>query len=350
MGTSDSKCGFTDLYEILPAPAGLYLSSRPPRLAEPLLLKRGIGAILDVTCAHTPIEHHTSAHSPWSSKMKYLNLPVFDTEESDLKRYFGPANAFISASRDAGLGVLVHCEQGISRSSSCVIAYLVSELKMPLIEAYREVVKHRPCALPNTAFILQLMDFEEEQKGSSPSEKEECLLSVVLLERDIVPGLKDLGVTHRHLTKAILQHPGNWPLAVRVAMNDAVGETQAPLTLKLQKNGLYRIWEITTVEKTRLKMQKKSKSKRPSMSKEPSLHVIAEDSELESPVSLSKMWEPSRDFLAAGNLLTPHSYILPLTPRPSASPPPLTSRPLVPIFPPSLLPDKIAPLTEEIAT
>jgi hypothetical protein len=69
------------------------------------------------------------------------------------------------------------------------------------------------------------MDFEEEKTGKEEAPKE-CLLSVVLLERDIVPGLKELGVTHRQITKAIGQHPGNWPVAVRHAMNEAVGETQ----------------------------------------------------------------------------------------------------------------------------
>jgi protein-tyrosine phosphatase len=226
MGASDSKNDFADIHEILPSPAGLFLSSRPPRLAEALLQKKGIGAILDVTCAHAMIEHFAAANSPWTPKMKYMNLPVFDTEESDLKRYFVPAIAFISDARKAGLGVLVHCEQGVSRSSSCVIAYLLSERNLSLIDAYREVVRCRAIALPNTSFLLQLMSFEQEQKGKD-TDREECLLSVVLLERELVPGLKDLGVTHRHITRALQQHPANWPLAVRVAMNEAVGDSQA---------------------------------------------------------------------------------------------------------------------------
>jgi len=97
MGTTDSKEEAKDLSEIFPAPAGLFLSGRP-RVSEDRLSKLQIGAILDITCAHTEVEHQNPAPSPWS-KLSFMNIPVFDTDNSDLKRYFVPAIAFISDMR-----------------------------------------------------------------------------------------------------------------------------------------------------------------------------------------------------------------------------------------------------------
>lgn len=97
MGAAGSHPETKDLSEIFPAPGGLYLSGRP-RVSEDRLVKLQIGAILDITCAHTGTEHESPAPSPWD-KIPFMNVPVFDTENSDLKRYFTPTIAFISDMR-----------------------------------------------------------------------------------------------------------------------------------------------------------------------------------------------------------------------------------------------------------
>lgn len=196
---------FTDLSEIIPPPAALFLSSRPPAECEAWLLSaKHIGAILDVTNAHSSTAGSPCA-SPWGPDIRYLNIPVFDTSETDLKAYFAPAVDFIHRARGEGISVLVHCEQGISRSVSCVLAYLVIHLRRPLLEAYRLVEARRPIACPNPAFCLQLMSLEPV--------REECLLAVILLERTC-SDLKQQGVTAALLTKAIIRHHPDWWTAV----------------------------------------------------------------------------------------------------------------------------------------
>ena len=57
--------------------------------------------------------------------------------------------------------MLVHCGEGISRSSTLVIAWLMLKRGYPLKEAVRQVVKHRNI-LPNQGFLLQLCQLADQ--------------------------------------------------------------------------------------------------------------------------------------------------------------------------------------------
>lgn len=57
--------------------------------------------------------------------------------------------------------VLVHCQHGISRSSTIVMAYLMKTLNMTNGEAFDLVKAKRPIVDPNFGFLTQLLRFEE---------------------------------------------------------------------------------------------------------------------------------------------------------------------------------------------
>ncbi|CAL1263822.1 unnamed protein product [Larinioides sclopetarius] len=78
-----------------------------------------------------------------------------------LHQHFDEAIAFIREALHAGKGILVHCKQGISRSATLVLAYLIVEEGMPLQEATR-VVRQRREILPNEGFLLQLCNLYEQ--------------------------------------------------------------------------------------------------------------------------------------------------------------------------------------------
>ena len=68
--------------------------------------------------------------------------------------------------------VLVHCVQGVSRSVSMVIAYLMKHKKWSYDQALAFVRSKRPQAKPNPAFAAQLQQYErrllaEQQRGRS---------------------------------------------------------------------------------------------------------------------------------------------------------------------------------------
>lgn len=66
--------------------------------------------------------------------------------------------------------VLVHCQMGISRSSSLVIAFLMKEFGMSLKEARKLVQSKRQIIQPNPSFVKDLERFEEYLKGSKAKE------------------------------------------------------------------------------------------------------------------------------------------------------------------------------------
>lgn len=59
--------------------------------------------------------------------------------------------------------VLVHCMVGMSRSATCVLAYLMIARKMSAAEAIRTVRMHRDIH-PNEGFLQQLADLDNELK------------------------------------------------------------------------------------------------------------------------------------------------------------------------------------------
>ena len=92
---------------------------------------------------------------------EYFSVKVEDTPDTDIRSHFDRVISFIDKGRKKG-GVLVHCQAGISRSASFVIAYLMKEEKMKLKDALQLVKSVRPIVSPNKGFLAQLSDFELE--------------------------------------------------------------------------------------------------------------------------------------------------------------------------------------------
>ncbi|KAG2825740.1 hypothetical protein PC118_g4727 [Phytophthora cactorum] len=63
--------------------------------------------------------------------------------------------------------VLIHCISGVSRSPALLIAYLMIDKKIPLLEAYNMVKRKRHIVQPNQAFRLQLAKYELMLFGAS---------------------------------------------------------------------------------------------------------------------------------------------------------------------------------------
>jgi len=82
---------------------------------------------------------------------KYKCISITDTSQSGLLRHFPAAIVFIKEGISRG-GVLVHCYAGVSRSSSCVIAYLMQERQMSFQDAFSFASKKRPIIFPNMGF------------------------------------------------------------------------------------------------------------------------------------------------------------------------------------------------------
>lgn len=98
--------------------------------------------------------------------IKYLRFEIQDNPQIDIKQYFDEAIEFIdNALMDDNNKVFVHCQAGISRSGSVVIAYLMK--KHAMIEFQKTwdfVKKRRPIVHPNHGFIKQLIQYQSTLK------------------------------------------------------------------------------------------------------------------------------------------------------------------------------------------
>ena len=98
----------------------LYLGNLKGASNYQALKSSGITHILQVAAGIEPF---------FPKDFKYKVILISDTSSSSLLRHFPAAISFIKEGMAKG-GVLVHCYAGISRSASCVIAYLMQEKDM----------------------------------------------------------------------------------------------------------------------------------------------------------------------------------------------------------------------------
>lgn len=97
---------------------------------------------------------------------KTINHKVYrieDEEDEDIRPLFEPSIEFINKGPAVpNATVIVHCYAGISRSSSIVLAYLMSEKKMSLMNAHTHLKSKRRIIEPNDGFWSMLEDYESE--------------------------------------------------------------------------------------------------------------------------------------------------------------------------------------------
>ncbi|KAH8235605.1 hypothetical protein KR032_003764, partial [Drosophila birchii] len=119
---------------------------------------------------------------------RYMGFPMIDAPTTDISRYFYVASKFIDSAISSGgklinlliifsnflansfprslfaTGkILVHCLVGMSRSATCVLAYLMICRKMSAVDAIRTVRMRRDIR-PNDGFLQQLADLDMELK------------------------------------------------------------------------------------------------------------------------------------------------------------------------------------------
>ena len=139
------------LSEILPE--FLYLSSYNAAKNKDLLERNRITHIIN--CAQDYCENCFEKES----NIQYLSLYLKDHALENVECTFYECIEFIEMVKQKEGRVLVHCIQGISRSVSIVIAYLIYKNKMTYDQAFNFVQSKRTISCPNFGFSIQLQNF-----------------------------------------------------------------------------------------------------------------------------------------------------------------------------------------------
>ncbi|XP_060067093.1 dual specificity protein phosphatase 19-like [Ylistrum balloti] len=140
--------------EILP---GLLLSSQDVACDQEVLHNYNVTHILNVA---TFVDEH------FPKSFTYKSIKIDDHPDFPISKKFDEAFKFIDKGRGTDEGVvLVHCNAGVSRAATIVIAYVMSREGMTLQHAYSHVKDKRPAIRPNDGFQSQLKAYAEELKN-----------------------------------------------------------------------------------------------------------------------------------------------------------------------------------------
>jgi len=164
----------TPMHLILPSsPSGssarkgaLYLGSLQAIFDAHLLASHHIGALVQVLDAPwlPSVDAQVSASG---GKLDSYRLDILDSTTADLKPHLEATVRWIDDRLRKGVNVLVHCQQGVSRSSAVVIAYLIYTHNMSYDAAFDLVKRKRACVKPNSGFVRCLQEWERQWHPAS---------------------------------------------------------------------------------------------------------------------------------------------------------------------------------------
>jgi len=124
-----------------------------------------------------------------------LAIQVNDYPDEELLCHFSTTNRFIHSALTSGNAVLIHCQQGASRSATVVAAYLMATRKMTTSEALDHLKQRRPVVALNPGFVEQLEIYEscaydlETERGMQACEEWR-----LARDRDYATKLADMSV------------------------------------------------------------------------------------------------------------------------------------------------------------
>lgn len=101
---------------------------------------------------------------PTYKHLKYKFIEAYDLPSFNMKNIFNECFIYIENIRLMNRRVFVHCNAGISRSPTIIIAYIMRYFKIGFEDAFKIVKEKRTTINPNAGFISQLKDYENYLK------------------------------------------------------------------------------------------------------------------------------------------------------------------------------------------
>jgi len=136
----------------------VYLGSENDANNLPLLKKLNITRVLTIQMKTLggPVRDYLQANATNS----YKQIQITDCSSSNLYQHFDEALDFLEQPSNGY--TLVHCQQGISRSSTICMAFLMKKLRLSFDECFQHLKNVRPIISPNFGFLGQLKKLEND--------------------------------------------------------------------------------------------------------------------------------------------------------------------------------------------
>eukprot|EP00093_Oithona_nana_P008005 08005.XXX_316132_318427_1 [CDS] Oithona nana genome sequencing. len=140
---------------------GIHLGDRGAAKNAFYLKKVGVTHVLNTAegSRQGMVDTNQNFYRPFG--IKYKGFKLLDVAQTNIAMYFAEVADYIDEALKSGGKVLVNCLMGMSRSSTCVLAYLMLRQNMTAVEALTEVRRHREVR-PNDGFLRQLADLDNK--------------------------------------------------------------------------------------------------------------------------------------------------------------------------------------------
>lgn len=101
---------------------------------------------------------------PQYNNLTYKFIEAYDLPSFNMQNVFDGCFLYIENIRLLGRRVFIHCNAGISRSPTIIVAYVMKYLRISFEDAFNLVKKARLTINPNIGFISQLKVYENYLK------------------------------------------------------------------------------------------------------------------------------------------------------------------------------------------
>lgn len=145
------KLSAPEATEVLP---WLFVGGEEAAKDEQQLLRKGVTGIVNTVAFDLPAYYPNLFH--------YCRLCLQDSPDEPIFSLIPLVNAFVEEERKRGGRVFIHCHQGVSRSCSFVIAYVMWYQGWCYDEAYRCVRARRTVCSPNAGFFVTLQHWQHQ--------------------------------------------------------------------------------------------------------------------------------------------------------------------------------------------
>mmetsp|Transcript_70400 Transcript_70400/g.139668 ORF Transcript_70400/g.139668 Transcript_70400/m.139668 type:complete len:208 (-) Transcript_70400:474-1097(-) len=129
----------------------------------PISAAQDVEYLRSIACRHVVTVLQDASDLP--EEVERYHVPIKDDNEEHMTPYFAEASGQIGTWLASRNHVLVHCSSGVSRSATIVLAFLITQAGMSLMDAFKHVIEQRPVIQPGTIFFEDLQQLEVQSLG-----------------------------------------------------------------------------------------------------------------------------------------------------------------------------------------
>lgn len=135
----------------------VYLGSETDACNVQFLMANNINRVLSIQCKEI---NKRKQQKFQELGIDYQFIEASDCSATNLKQYFPEVCRYLDSNKDGN--TLVHCQQGISRSATLCLAFMMRQLDTNFDDSFNMLRQRRHCVSPNFSFLGQLKAWENE--------------------------------------------------------------------------------------------------------------------------------------------------------------------------------------------